>query len=120
MQATNSHRVNGSREAHALLLAAVGVLGLSIGRWVVPATDSAPPIAYRPVAASTSSLASSNAERKLIQMDAADDARTRANSEAHDRIVGGSSAGERKLIQMDAADDARTSVNTDASGLTGD
>ncbi len=105
MQTTGSLRTIGRSGAQALLLAAVGALGLGIGRWVVPATDSAPAGVFQPIEASTNGRPAHIMERKLAQMDAAD-ARVRPATE----VAGAASNGrpahimERKLAQMDAAD----------------
>ncbi len=102
--------------AQALALVAVAALGLSLGRWVLPATDSAPAGVYQLIEASTNGGASDIMERKFAQMDAAD-ARVRPAT----GVTGSASNGgasdimERKFAQMDAAD-ARVRP---ATGVTG-
>lgn len=72
MQTTGSLRTIGRSGTQALVLTAVGALGLVIGRWVVPATDSAPAGVYQPTEASTIGRDSGITELKFAQMDAAE------------------------------------------------
>jgi hypothetical protein len=87
------------------MLAAVGALGLGIGRWVVPATDSAPARVYQPTEASTIGRVADITELKLAQMDAAD-ARFRPAANAVASASTGRASGivELKFAQMDAAE----------------
>ena len=105
MQTTGSMRAIGKSGAQALLLAAVGVLGLGIGRWVVPATDSGQAEVYRPAAASTNGRAPHIVELKLAQMDAADVlVRTAAEVTGPASIGRASHIVRLKLAAMDYAD----------------
>jgi len=116
MQDTTSLRFNGGFGAQALRLAIVGLLGLGmglgVGRWVVPATDSAPAASQRLVETSTSGLSSEIMSRKLTQMDASDNSIVAAVSEqpAGDNLqLDPASASDGHVIgvkfaQMDAAD----------------
>src|SRR3990172_7181969 len=105
MQTTGSLRTIGRSGTQALVLTAVGALGLVIGRWVVPATDSAPAGVYQPTEASTIGRVADITELKFAQMDAAE-ARVRPAADA----VASASTGpashitQLKFAQMDAAD----------------
>jgi len=105
MQTTGSLRTIGRSGTQALVLTAVGALGLVIGRWVVPATDSAPAGVYQPTEVSTIGRASGITELKFAQMDAAE-ARVRPATEAVASASTGHASGitELKLAQMDAAE----------------
>ena len=93
---------------HVALIVAVAAMGISFGRWVVPAADSGPAVLETTrSAASGTTEASGIVQLKLAQMDARDAAYQPAASHA--------TAAEQtriglKFAQMDAQDRRATAV----------
>ena len=122
MQYTGSLQTISRKSIQVAILGAVAVTGIAFGRWAIPAEHTSPAITITRFETTPSELARARAERKLIQMDQADDRRAGeglapAAPSAQSNITPASlSAAERKLIQMEAADDRRAA--TAVAGIT--
>jgi hypothetical protein len=122
MQATGSMRTFGRSSVQLAVIAAVAVTGIAIGRWGIPAEDSATIVtSSRSDTVSTTDRLDNLVERKLAQMDAAE-ARYSTTATVTDEASGAevlvdqanvapiqASAVDRKFAQMDAAE-ARNST----------
>lgn len=89
-----------------VVLAAVAVIGVSVGRWVVPEDGSAGATTVRYITTTAPAAGQDIIERKLAQMDARD---ARQGTAVAGAVTAPSNAGagsiiERKLAQMDAED----------------
>src|SRR5205809_689604 len=106
MQYTGSLQTISRKSIQVAILGAVAVTGIAFGRWAIPAEHTSPAITITRFETTPSELARARAERKLIQMDQADDphgAVAVAAAHSGDSL----SPALRKLIQMDQADDRR-------------
>lgn len=101
MNTAQTHLTIRRGSVQALMLVAVGALGLSLGRWVVP--DATPATVTRTVEYSSSAVPSDVIQRKLAQMDARDAAYPVAVAGSAQRPSAADVIGV-KFAQMDAQD----------------
>ncbi|TMG02518.1 MAG: hypothetical protein E6I03_05875 [Chloroflexi bacterium] len=118
MHYTGSFHTVSRTTIQVAILAAVAAVGIGFGRWAIPVGHSSPAATAIRFEPARSEQARAAAERKLIQMDQADDQRAALAAAAPSS---GTSllAAERKLIQMDAADDRRAALAAAAAGSSG-
>jgi hypothetical protein len=102
MQNTVTFRTVTRGAVQTVVLAAVAVIGVSVGHWVIPAEDSSGTTAVRYIEATAPAVSPDILERKLAQLDARD-ARYTAPVTAS-APTGKDSIIDRKLAQMDAQD----------------
>lgn len=96
MHATGSVRTYGRGSVQLVVVAAVAVTGIAIGRWGIPADDAATiTTSPRTDAVSTTDRFEAMAERKLTQMDA------RHSGHAHHTIAAGETT---TVVPADATD----------------
>ena len=109
MQATGTVRTFGRGSVQLVIVAAVAVTGIAIGRWGIPADDSSGTTVSSPSNVAASGYDGQAAQQKLAQMDAAEDARDARTSGLSNVAASGyeGQAAQQKLAQMDAAEDAR-------------
>ena len=103
MQYTGAFQTISRKSIQVAILAVVAAAGIAFGRWAIPAGHSSSAVAITRSDTTPSELSRARAERKLIQMDQADDRRAALAGAAASSNTP-LSAAERKLIQMDARD----------------
>jgi hypothetical protein len=126
MQNTVTFRTVTRGAVQTVVLAAVAVIGVSVGHWVIPAEDSSGTTAVRYIEATAPAVSPDILERKLAQLDARDarytapvtasaptgkdsiiDRKLAQMVPGSDRII------DRKLAQMDALDGRVTRLVAD-------
>ena len=108
MQNTATFRTVTRGAVQLVVLAVVAVVGVSVGRWVIPDDGSTGASAVSRINSGASATGQNIIERKLAQMDAQDSRGSTAVAGfvRAPSVPGTDSLTERKLAQMDAQDAA--------------